>query len=113
MAERRGAATDLNRPLRTGRPPDLNGRGVASHDSEFVGRDRKPWSGLAIRPDHPDLRTLDGPEPDMDPAELAAGVATADGDLASRGEVADTHVQLGADGIDVGRRLLEPEREPV
>ena len=52
-------------------------------------------------------------EADVDPAELAAGVPAPDRDLPDDGAVADPHLDPRADGIDVRRRLLEPDRDPV
>ena len=51
-------------------------------------------------------------EADVDPAELPAGVAAADRDLLDRRAVADARLHPRADGVDVGRRLAQPDGDP-
>ena len=49
----------------------------------------------------------------MEPTELAAGVPAADGDLTADGALAHPHLDPRTDGVDVRRRLSEPDRDPV
>ena len=49
----------------------------------------------------------------MDPAELPARMPAADRDLAARDMLAAAHLDPGADRVDVRRRLLQFEPDPV
>ena len=58
-------------------------------DGEAVRRDRQPRADLAVGPLYPDLGLVRRAETDVDPAELAATVTTADSHLAPLNTVAD------------------------
>ena len=53
------------------------------------------------------------PSPRCSQPSSPAGVPAADGHLVLLGSVADSHLDPRADGVDVGRRLTEPDSDPV
>ena len=81
-------------------------------DRERVGVDGRPGPGLAVGPVHPELGPIGIPEPDVDPAELPAGVTAADGDLVDGRAIADPRLDPRADGVDVRARLVQAHRRP-
>ena len=77
---------------------------------ELVGRDGEPRADLAVRPLDAHLGRRRRPEPDVDPAELAAGVAATDRQLARGRHVADPDLDPGPDRVAVRARLREAQR---
>src|SRR5437879_5941201 len=73
----------------------------------------EPRPGLAARPGHADVGAGRVAQPEMDPAELAAGVTAPDRDLAAKDAVADARLHPRTDRIDIRRGLQDAEREPV
>src|SRR5262245_283866 len=110
-AHRRACRTPAARSLPSGRSwtsssrlvllrlPALD-RGRASLDGhELVGARVHPRPGLAVGPLDADPGGVVLTEPGVDPAELSAGVATADGDLTLDGAIAGLHLHPRADGV--------------
>src|SRR2546422_953879 len=69
--------------------------------------------GLATRPRHADVSSGRIPEAKMDPAELAAGMATADRELAPLDPIADAYLHPCPDRVRVRSGLDDAQREPV
>ena len=76
--------------------------------------DRQPRPDLAVRPRDPDLRARRAAEPEVDRAELAAGVAAADRHLARRRPWSPARTSTQAPiASRFGAWLAQPDAEPV
>src|SRR5581483_5524183 len=78
---------------------------------ELVGAHLEPRPMLAVGPLDADPGAGCRAEPEVDPAELAAGMATADRDLAPERRVPEPDLDPGADRVAVRTRLGEADRQ--
>src|SRR5262245_57401244 len=89
-------------------------RGFAGLDDvETVCGNWLPFALRPIRPRHPYLGVGVAAEPEMQPAQLPARVAAADGHFALGLFLLAADFDPGADGVAVAAGLSEPQLDPV
>ena len=95
------------------RGPDPRRRRAAFDRRESVRGQREPRSRLPVRPSNAKLGSVGAAQSEVDPAELAAGVAAADRHLPLDRPVVGPDLDPGPDRVTIGAGLLEPDGDPV
>src|SRR2546426_2396867 len=98
---------------RGGRRPRSGAPARPIQDQELIGADPRPRARRAVRPQDAHVGLARRAEPDVDPAELAAGMPATDRQLTPHDRVADANLEPGTDRVPVRARLLRPDGEPV